>query len=135
MNDMNKRKVLVFHQGDRRLRNSFELVGYGCWTFSDYAAHYLSEYVFEDEDGNTVDESRHVLFTKEEENCDCGSFAFDSYNDRYDFVPLEKLSESGYEKCQECFWEGIRNGNIYSEEAYKDMRRSGQGEEYSGFSD
>lgn len=60
---MDKDKVLVFHYN-----HGYELVEYGRWTFSDYAVHYLSPYIFEDEDGNTVDESGHFLFGKDEEN-------------------------------------------------------------------
>lgn len=115
---MDKNKVLVFHYN-----HGYELVEYGYWTFSDYAVHYLSPYIFEDEDGNTVDESGHFLFSKDEEDKNDGWFAFDDHADGYRFVPLEKLDESGYEECRDCFWEGIRNGNRYAEEAYKDMRR------------
>lgn len=119
---MNETKTLVFHFNG----GHFELLEYGKWTLSSYAAHFLSAYIYEDKEGNTVDENGHFLFSKEDENNNSGCFAFDDYADGYILVPVDELADSGNERCFDCFERELLQGRPCAEQAYDDLKSAAQ---------
>lgn len=119
---MNEEKTLVFHFSN----GHYKLLEYGKWTLSTYAAHFLSPYVFEDEEGNTIDENGSLLFPKESEDRNRGSFAFDYADDGYVFVPIDEIADSGNERCYDCLERELLHGHPSAVEAYNDLKTAAQ---------
>ena len=76
---MKKRNDILLFVQDRATRENnikgrIDLRDFDALTVGDSLCHWEGDYLFDDEDGNTVDDCGHIVYGKSQENGQWGTF-------------------------------------------------------------
>ena len=92
---MEKRNdILLFVQNratrENNIKGRIDLRDFGALTVGDSLCHWEGDYLFGDEDGNTVDDCGHIVYGKSQENGQWGTFWVGEK--KYTFTDLETIA-------------------------------------------
>lgn len=92
---MEKRNDILLFVQDRATRENnikgrIDLRDFGALTVGDSLCHWEGDYLFGDEDGNTVDDCGHIVYGKSQENGQWGTFWVGEK--KYTFTDLETIA-------------------------------------------
>ena len=92
---MEKRNDIPLFVQDRATRENnikgrIDLRDFGALTVGDSLCHWEGDYLFGDEDGNTVDDCGHIVYGKSQENGQWGTFWVGEK--KYTFTDLETIA-------------------------------------------
>lgn len=130
---MKKRNdILLFVQEKATRENNpkgcIDLRDFGALTVDDSLCRWESDYLFYDEDGNTVDDCGHIVFEKWQENDQMGTFWVGET--KYTFTDLETIALDR-DELYDAFLKAYRRGEMHAKNALKSLRKDAEGCKYA----
>lgn len=125
---MKKRNDILLFVQDRATRENnikgrIDLRDFGALTVGDSLCHWESDYLFYDEDGNTVDDCGHIVFEKWQENDQMGTFWVGE--EKYTFTDLETIALDR-DELYDAFLKAYRRGEMHAKNALKSLRKDAE---------
>ena len=125
---MKKRNDILLFVQDRATRENnikgrIDLRDFGALTVGDSLCHWEGDYLFGDEDGNTVDDCGHIVYGKSQENDQWGTFWVGEK--KYTFTDLETIALFMNE-LYDAFVKAYRRGEMHAKDALKSLRKDAE---------
>lgn len=125
---MKKRNdILLFVQEKAKRENNIkgriDLRDFGALTVGDSLCRWESDYLFYDEDGNTVDDCGHIVYGKSQENGQWGTFWVGET--KYTFTDLETIALFG-DELYDAFLKAYRRGEMHAKNALEALKKDAE---------
>lgn len=125
---MEKRNDIPLFVQDRATRENnikgrIDLLDFGALTVGDSISLWESDFITQDEDGDTVEMSGHCVYDKVQENGQWGTFWVGET--KYTFTDLETIALDR-DELYDAFLKAYRRGEIHAENALEAMRKDAE---------
>lgn len=125
---MEKRNdILLFVQEKATRENNpkgrIDLLDFGALTVDDSLCHWEGDYLFGDEDGNTVDDCGHIVYGKSQENDQWGTFWVGET--KYTFTDLETIALDR-DELYDAFVKAYRRGEMHAKNALEALKKDAE---------
>jgi hypothetical protein len=125
---MKKRNDILLFVQDRATRENnikgrIDLLDFGALTVGDSLCHWEGDYLFGDEDGNTVDDCGHIVYGKSQENGQWGTFWVGET--KYTFTDLETIALDR-DELYDAFLKAYRRGEMHAKNALEALKKDAE---------
>lgn len=125
---MEKRNDILLFVQDRATRENnvkgcIDLRDFGALTVDGSLCEWAGDYLFGDEDGNTVDDCGHIVYEKSQENDQWGTFWVGET--KYVFTDLETIALDA-DELYDAFLKAYRRGEMHAENALKFLKKDAE---------
>ena len=125
---MKKRNdILLFVQEKATRENNpkgcIDLRDFGVLTVDDSLCRWESDYLFDDEDGNTVDDCGHIVYEKSQEDYQYGTFWVGET--KYTFTDLETIALDR-DELYDAFLKAYRRDEMHAKNALEALKKDAE---------
>ena len=126
---MNEKRndILLFvqHRATREnnIKGRIDLLDFGALTVDDSLTYWEGDYLFADENGDTVDDCGHLVYEKSQENDQWGTFWVGET--KYTFTGLETIALDR-DELYDAFVKAYMRGEMHAKNALESLRKDAE---------